>query len=302
MSSTSIPHKERTAGEWRQNNTYGVKLASIEQVNDSVRLIRLHPSRFDRVYFRPGQWLDVHIPGIQQAGGFTITSTPLDGLTTTRTPHDTRPFREVQGYLELAIQKSPKNPPAAWLWEPEEEILGSHILVRVGGNFKWPPPGIDRENIRRLVFVAGGVGINPLMSMISRLYQKLPEDVPPFTLLYATRYPISKDPSTVLFLDRLKQLFESGPEDRKFQLFLTQCSESEKDRFVQKLEPAAEKLAVTCGRISHQHLLDALGPIEQRKGVVAYVCGVPTMTDEFVDVLRAAEGMEEERVLCEKWW
>lgn len=28
--------------------------------------------------FLPGQWLDVHIPSIAQAGGFTITSTPAD--------------------------------------------------------------------------------------------------------------------------------------------------------------------------------------------------------------------------------
>jgi hypothetical protein len=35
---------------------------------------------------------------------------------------------------------------------------------------------------------------------------------------------------------------------------------------------------------------------------VVYVCGVPDMTNEFVDLLRKTEGMEEKRVLCEKWW
>ncbi|KAL8948496.1 MAG: hypothetical protein Q9222_005328 [Ikaeria aurantiellina] len=265
MSSTSVPHEERTAAEQREATLHHVKLARIDQVNDSIRLLRLHVSQSNQVKFRPGQWLDVHLPGVRQAGGFTITSTPKDAQNKNEKP----------GYLELAIQRSPKNPPAAWLWRLEKEILGSDVLVRVGGSFVWPPPGIDPTSIRRLVFVAGGVGV---------------------------KYPPSKDPSAILFLDRLSKFFKHGSENHNFQLFLSQCSESEKAAFVEKLKPEAKKLEVTCGRISHQHLLDAIGPVEQRKGVVVYVCGVPTMTDEFVDLLRAAEGMEERRVLCEKWW
>lgn len=61
--------------------------------------------------------------------------------------------------MELAVQKSPSNPPAAWLWRPREEILGKELSVRVGGSFVWPPSGIDIEEIRNVVFVAGGVGI-----------------------------------------------------------------------------------------------------------------------------------------------
>ena len=48
--------------------------------------------------------------------------------------------------------------------------------------------------------------------------------------------------------------------------------------------------------------MDAIGLVDGRKGVVAYVCGPPPLTDWAVDVLRGAEGMEKERVLCEKWW
>jgi len=29
---------------------------------------------------------------------------------------------------------------------------------------------------------------------------------------------------------------------------------------------------------------------------------LPTMTDEFVELLKKAPGMDEKRVLCEKWW
>src|SRR5207245_2381472 len=55
-------------------------------------------------------------------------------------------------------------------------------------------------------------------------------------------------------------------------------------------------------RIEYGDLLDCLGPEEERKKTVVYVCGPPRMTDEFVNVLGEALGMENRRVLCEKWW
>jgi hypothetical protein len=55
-------------------------------------------------------------------------------------------------------------------------------------------------------------------------------------------------------------------------------------------------------RIEYGDLLDCLGPEEEREKTVVYVCGPPAMTDEFVDVLWKAPGMENRRVLCEKWW
>ncbi len=78
-----------------------------------------------------------------------MTSTPAEAL-----QHD--PF------LELAVQKSPDNPPAAWLWRKPSHILGSELRVRVGGSFTWPPNGWSKgqiENVQKVVFVAGGVGI-----------------------------------------------------------------------------------------------------------------------------------------------
>jgi len=55
-------------------------------------------------------------------------------------------------------------------------------------------------------------------------------------------------------------------------------------------------------RFSEEDLLNAIGPVEKRGGTVAYICGPPTMTDWAVAKLKGAEGMLEQRVLCEKWW
>lgn len=100
------------------------------------------------VQFRPGQWVDLHIPGLHQAGGFTITSTP-----------DQAKGSHENGYLELAVQQSPRNPAAAWLWQQGNMIVGSELMVRVGGTFVWPPPNMKVQDIKKVVFVAGGVGI-----------------------------------------------------------------------------------------------------------------------------------------------
>ena len=101
--------------------------------------------------FLPGQWLDVFVPDVEKAGGFTITSSPRDALPQTDPEHT--PF------FELAVQKSPDNPPAAWLWQAEEKIHGKEVNVRVGGSFVFPPPGADMKKVKRAVFIAGGVGI-----------------------------------------------------------------------------------------------------------------------------------------------
>lgn len=61
--------------------------------------------------------------------------------------------------MELAVQRSPDNPPAAWLWRPSEQILGAKLQIRVGGKFIWPPQDVDVRKIQKAVFVAGGVGI-----------------------------------------------------------------------------------------------------------------------------------------------
>ncbi len=163
---SSLPHEERTAAEPRENRLEPVILSNIRQINDSIRLLRLSavdpnhtikaslpksPSVIaDKmpVKFLPGQWLDTFIPGLPKAGGFTITSTPSEA----------KPSSTATPFVELAVQNS-SNPPARWLSQPVDSILGTQLTVRVGGSFTWPPFGLDLTAIERLVLVAGGVGI-----------------------------------------------------------------------------------------------------------------------------------------------
>ncbi|CAK7567208.1 MAG: Oxidoreductase NAD-binding domain-containing protein 1 [Sporothrix epigloea] len=107
-------------------------------------------------------WVDTYCPGIAKAGGFTITSTPSKATSS------------LSGrYIELAVKRSLDNPAAAWLWQDKQRILGQTLRVRIGGSFVFPPPkapsAFVKDRSARVVFVAGGVGINPLISMATYL-------------------------------------------------------------------------------------------------------------------------------------
>ena len=233
-------------------------------------------------------------------GGFTITSPPQASLQGREDPH-----------IELAIQDSPSNPPAAYLWRPASEILNSTVTFRVGGNFFYPPPTLSREEcqrIDRLVLIAGGVGINPIISMVSAMNElgvdKLGGMVRTIRLLYTSRR--QNDPTTgqaekVLFEERLNNIARDWKDhervDYKYTLFVTGETAGKEQTHEEE-----GNVVIRYRRIFHDDLFEALGPENSRLNTVIYVCGLPRMTDEYVALLQKAPGMEERRVLCEKWW
>ncbi|KAF4554149.1 Hypothetical protein D9617_5g070260 [Elsinoe fawcettii] len=249
MSTSSTSHEERTATQHRDAGIETVKLRRIEPVNDTIRLMRLYSIHKDHsIKFLPGQWLDVFLPSLEKAGGFTITSTPKEAKPTEKDP----------AYLELAIQKS-KNPPAQWLWRPINEILEQTIKVRVGGDFTWPPSHLAPFQVQRLVLIAGGVGINPLISILAHLMQQKPEDRPQeIVFLYGTKATGSPiDAKHILFLPRLKELIEHEKQyGLQLRLFLTGVTEK------QLAGAIGLPSDVTPGRVTEADLDGSLGEVE----------------------------------------
>jgi NAD(P)H-flavin reductase len=253
--------------------------------------------------FLPGQWLDVHVHGIPEPGGFTIISTPFDAQPNkTATQLSTASNDHKSGYLELAVQESPSNPAAAWLWRPIPDIINQELNVRVGGSFVWPPPNIDLQEVKRIVFVAGGVGVNPLVSIISHLAQ-LPRQPYTISFLYSVRDPGDLQTlSSILFLERLARLFANLKIYGELVLHVTSGEKRWQSTEEIIIEIAGFKLRCRRRRITKDDLVDVLGPVSQRQFTVVYVCGVPAMTDELVDVARWAIGMDPRKVFCERWW
>ncbi|PYH84508.1 hypothetical protein BO82DRAFT_362625 [Aspergillus uvarum CBS 121591] len=296
--------------------------------------------------FLPGQWLDVHIPSISNAGGFSITSTPADAQVLPSLA-ETAPVEAIANdeaglpplnpggrspYVELAVRHAPSNPASAWLWKPTEEILGSELSIRVGGSFVWPPSGVRLTDIRNVVFIAGGVGINPLISMLSHLNN---DDEATTTLrhpslnihvLYSTKIPQPETTTTttatatttqspessldqILFLSRLRHIVNIQSQLCRLRitlhLFITNLDEKKASSLLGHSFDDDDDLRIHSRRINADDLRAAAasgddGTIEPGK-TVAYVCGPPGMTDEIVGTLEGLLGGRE-RVFYEKWW
>lgn len=147
------------------------------------------------------------------------------------------------------------------------------------------------------------------MSILSHIHTKPPPSLGSVQVLYSSRVPPSGDQASILFLPRLRSIFTSSTAAGwKLQLFLTNLKNSftpENTRHASSpMHPEQQILnqIIHHRRMKHKDALDALGPVSERDGTMAYVCGPRDMTDEVVDLLRGAEGMTEERVRCEKWW
>jgi ferredoxin-NADP reductase len=251
----------------------------------------------------PGQWVDLYVPTVPKAGGFTITSSPAQGSS--------------EGYVELAIKKSPDNPVAAWLWRPMSDIVGSTLRIRIGGSFIWPPVSIDVSSLSKVIFIASGMGINPIISMLSWLHDQknLRFDV---EVLYSIRWdnngPIHGE--GLLFSARLVRMFEGiGKADGaegfsdvrklpgRLRLFLTN-SGLPPGRHAIPYPRIGEGFKASCElrRMTREDVAEAVGA--DKGDALVYVCGVPAMTDEFVQYLTSQDGagMDMDRVLFERWW
>jgi len=155
--------------------------------------------------------------------------------------------------------------------------------------------------VKKVVFVAGGVGINPFMSMLSCISENesLGFEV---EVLYSLRDPgATRTVEEMLFVERIVRILQklnTGSRDREsLKLFLTKGTEKagvvDRNEFEANFEGR---------RMSEQDLLSALGPVQERAGTIVYICGPPGMRDELVNAAKKAEGMDERHVLCEKWW
>ncbi|XP_057593858.1 oxidoreductase NAD-binding domain-containing protein 1 isoform X3 [Hippopotamus amphibius kiboko] len=139
-------HLERTADVVRREVVSAAKVCGAADESPSVKRLRLRVA--DKAFsFKAGQWVDFFIPGVSVVGGFSICSSPR--------------LLEQERMIELAV-KYTNHPPALWIHN--QCTLDSEVAVRVGGEFCFDPQPADAS--RNLVLIAGGVGINPLLSIL----------------------------------------------------------------------------------------------------------------------------------------
>lgn len=217
--------------------------------------------------FRAGNWVDFFIPGLPKVGGYSMCSAPVE-----------------LPKLRLAVKRS-THPPAAWC-HSEAAAPGADVQLKAGGQFCWDPAR-DGPATEHLLLVAGGIGINPLYSIVQAALAAAPEvtqQLRRVSLLYS-----AASPSELAFRTHLEELAKS---DERLRLGLR----------VTRNE-ARESWTGETGRIDAAVLLGALEEAAiPREAVLAYVCGPPAMTDELVAILHGDLGLSEDRVRFEKWW
>ncbi|XP_062867796.1 oxidoreductase NAD-binding domain-containing protein 1 [Trichomycterus rosablanca] len=267
MSTWQVDHLERTANVYRQAVLYPARVCSIANESDLVKRLRLevlHP----KFSFRAGQWVDFIIPGMEKVGGFSVCSSP--GLL-----HRER-------CIDLAV-KYTQHPPAHWIHT--KCTVGSEVEVRVGGEFYFDPapsdPAVD------LLLVAGGVGINPLYSILMHsadLLQLLHSYAPGnIHLCYS-----AKNTNELLFRNSIVKICQEFPDKISCDFHVTR----QDFEIEQKLHPYT-----TSERISKEVLRSHVNP----KRTLCYLCGPPPMI-ESVSIDLQHLGLSEDRILFEKWW
>ena len=144
-----------------------------------------------------------------------------------------------------------------------------------------------------------------MMSMMSYLAEMMSEDKIEVKLVYTFRVSDSGDGESemkkVLFGERLVDIFNSGDFNGEFILHRT-SGEGKAKASIRADARVGENVEVKHSRITDDDVLAALGTVEERPATLCYICGVPSMTDHFVEVAGKAEGMDRAHVMCEKWW
>lgn len=265
-SDKSKDHLTRTKDSFRHHKDMNATVIDIEKLSPTVRGIKMIVSSTEQIEnFKAGQWVDMTIPGISTVGGFSICSSPSE--------------LKNQGILEFAV-KYADHPPAKWIHE--QCHIGSTVTICFGGDFYYDS---HKEQNEDLLLIAGGVGINPIYSILRErsdfICQKNSANQVSTTLLYCARTA-----DELLFKDEIKEIRRVTSNTRT-EMFVTQEDQS---------------LHVECmhrGHITQEYLKNIVHSLHN--GPVCYICGPPSFIDSMVEQLKNL-GLQDEVIKYEKWW
>ena len=159
--------------------SYAGKISAIHRLSDNSLTFAIEPDNRDALTFLPGQYANVTVPGTEQTRSFSFSSSPLSGDVSFLIRDTT------YGALPSYLREHAKVGDAIQFTGP----LGSFYL---------------RDIKRPVIFLAGGTGLAPYLSMLEMLAEKGTEY--PITLVYG----VTTDEDLVL-VDALERLAASMP-------------------------------------------------------------------------------------------
>ena len=207
--------------------------------------------------------------------------------------------------LDLAVMTS-RHPVAEWI--VEKSTVNDAVDIRVGGNFTYER---EQQHVNRLLFIAGGVGINPLYSMMQQWFLDVAkrDDASRAVLLYsaATMHDF-------LFVNQLKKMVDAIPDRLSIVLTTTK-----RDNSISLAEDDAKfvtnNLMLKSGRIDRSMVHDAVDWLQRTQqdehNTVAdsvFICGPPGMPESLKEILSDQNTISkgfvksEADIYFEKWW
>ena len=218
-------------------------VVSINQATDKIKTFRLHYG--DQIFkFKPGQWIDLYAPiEGKNIGGYTITSSCHE-----------------QGFIDLAVRESETHPVTQFLHQKLR--VGDTLMISEGqGKFF-----LSEELMKQpLTFIAGGIGITPILSMV----RSVDKTLNPFKVFYSIS--MEKD---ILFKTELSP----------FTIF-TATKESSQNWKAEK-----ERINISL-----------LQKYDADFNSHFFICGPRVMIDKIVQEL-IDYGVTDEKIHFEKWW
>lgn len=246
---------------------------TISDLSPTVRGLKLFVASKEFT-FKPGQWVDFLVPNISEVAGYSICSSPK--------------LLQETSEIELAVKFS-EFPPTKWIHEKCQ--VGSKVGLVAGGDFFYTPQPSDR--CRDLLLVAGGVGINPLVSIMRHVAdlkaakgQGLPGRL---ILAYSAR-----SAEELVFKNEIGEIVANS-DAMKAKFFITHHDG-------QSLDDVKGVDVFTNRRIDRETLALILSTdFVDVKNVDCYVCGPSSMIDD-VDRILLDLRVSPDQIKYEKWW
>lgn len=257
---------------FRQKEIYSAVVQDVRDASSTIKIFRLLVKAHG-FSFKAGQWVDFYIPGIPEVTGYSMTSPPNDA--------------KEKGILELAV-KYGKFPPTHWLHT--QCSGGEEVQIRVGGDFYYDPLSNRSEAEADLLLVGGGVGINPLVSILCEYTD----------LLHAIKLQNISDikPGKVHLLYSAQSEEELVFKDT-FTIMETEYPSLTCQYFVTK-EDCKSKSGINYSRIVKKDVFNSIDKLQPDK-TMCFVCGPSTMTDDVANWLHSI-GIKKDYIRYEKWW
>jgi propane monooxygenase reductase subunit len=229
--------------------TLRATVEAVEPLTHDIRRLVLRLADHETLTFYPGQYVDIRVPGTDEHRSFSMANLPTD-----------------RGRLEFIIKLYPGGHFSGLLADGR---LSEGDEVELRGPF-----GVftlRTSSVRRLLFVGGGAGMAPILSLLRALVEQGSERS-------AVYYYGARGEQDLFHVDELTELERQLPDMR----FVPALSEHEWDGETGLITDVVDR--------SESDLAD----------VDAYLCGPPPMVDAAIDLL-VRRGVPEGQIYYDKF-